>query len=140
VHLDFPDSQYWGLAGIARPSVAELAAALRPHLAGCDSVLVPAGIHNSDHKLVRDAALALRPDAALYADLPYALHPDLGGFALPPEVASGGRSRRDLRLDPAATAAKVAACRCYGTQLEQLVDTFGPFLDGDALSLEVLWE
>ncbi len=140
VHLDFPDSQYCGLGGIAPPTAAELAAALERHLSGAVTVLVPAGIHNTDHKLVRDAALALRPDATLYADLPYALHPDLGGFALPPELDAPGHRRREVRLDAAATAAKAAACRCYVTQLERLVETFGPFLDGDALALEVLWE
>ncbi len=140
VHLDFPDSQYWGLGGLAAPRAAELAADLAPHLAAAGTVLVPAGIHNTDHKLVRDAALAARPDAKLYADLPYALHPDLGGFALPPELDAAGRRRREARLDAAATAAKIAACRCYVTQVERLVETFGPFLDGNTLALEVLWE
>jgi len=135
VHLDLPDSQYWGVAGIEPPAHAELVKALRPYLAEADVVYAPAGIHNSDHKLVRDAALALRPDATLYADLPYALHPDLGGFALPQDVA-GHRDRHDARLDPAG---KIAACRCYATQLERLFETFGPFLDGDALAREVFW-
>jgi LmbE family N-acetylglucosaminyl deacetylase len=140
VHLDFPDSQYWGLAGIAVPRPEELAEALRPLLADTGTVLAPAGIHNTDHKLVRDAALAVRPDATLYADLPYALHPDLGGFALPSELPDAGRQRRDLRLDPAMLAAKLDACRRYVTQLDRLAETFGPFLEGDALGLEVLWE
>jgi LmbE family N-acetylglucosaminyl deacetylase len=135
VHLDLPDSQYWGLAGTMPPTHADLVEALRPHVAGADAVYVPAGIHNSDHKLVRDAALALRPGASLYADLPYALHPDLGGFEVPAEL-TGRWDRRDVRLDPAG---KIAACRCYRTQLERLFETFGPFLDGDALGREVFW-
>lgn len=140
VHLDFPDSQYWGHASISPPALGALVEALRPCLADAEAVFVPAGIHNSDHKLVRDAALAVRPGATLYADLPYALHPDLGGFALPPEVPAAGRRRRDVQLDPARLAAKIEACRLYGTQLERLFETFGPLLEGDALGLEAFWE
>ena len=81
VHLDLLDSQYAEL-----PPAAEIAAALAPILEASDRVLGPAGILNVDHKAVRDAVLLARPDAVLYADLPYALHPDHGGFALPEEL------------------------------------------------------
>src|SRR3954462_6777516 len=68
VHLDFLDKQYWDGEG---PSVGELAYGLEPHLVG--PVYAPAGIGNDQHALVRDAVLAVRPDATLYVDLPYAL-------------------------------------------------------------------
>ena len=65
VHLDFLDKQYWNPHG---PSIEELAAGLEPRLVG--PVYAPAGIGNHQHALVRDAVLAVRPDAVLYADLP----------------------------------------------------------------------
>jgi LmbE family N-acetylglucosaminyl deacetylase len=136
-HLDFLDGQYWGLDKLLPPTADELADALRPFLRDAE-VFAPAGIHNPDHKLVRDAVLAVRPEATLYADLPYALHPDLGGFELPPEVPAR-TERRELRLDERSAAAKVEACLRYSTQLRQLTDFFGNFINSDALGLEVVW-
>lgn len=119
VHLDFLDKQYWSPSG---PTVAELAAGLEPHLLG--TVYAPAGIGNDQHALVRDAVLAVRPDAVLYADLPYALK---HGF---------GEPGRDVELDKATVAEKIAASRCYATQLDQLVADFGDFLTAAALRRE----
>src|SRR5262249_21187854 len=116
-----------------------LADALRPLLEDADAVFVPAGIHNTDHKLVRDAAVAVRPTATFYADLPYALHPDLGGFHVPPDASRSGRVRRDAQLDEQTAAAKIEACLCYSTQLRQLTETFGSFLNARNLGLEVFW-
>jgi hypothetical protein len=143
-HLDFPEGQQWGQAGITRPTLEELEAGLRPHIEQMASVYVPAGIFNDEHKLVRDAALRVRPDATLYADLPYALRaelpPGLGGFELPPEAPADGRQRREEQLDAALASAKVESCRCYQTQLRQLVDIFGDFLNPEMLGREVFWD
>jgi len=116
VHLDFLDSQYW--LDAAPPALDGLDA----YLTG--DVYAPAGIGNPDHVLVRDAVLAVRPDAVLYADLPYALR---HGF---------GRHGRDIWLDDAAAARKIAAARCYATQLEQLAADFGDFLAPAAVRRE----
>jgi len=120
VHLDFPDSQYWPELG--EPSAAAVSDALRTYLDG--EVYAPAGIGNPDHILVRDAVLAVRPDAVLYADLPYALR---HGF---------GRYGRDIWLDDDAAARKIAAASCYATQLEQLAADFGDFLAPAAVRRE----
>lgn len=119
VHLDFLDKQYWDDGG---PSVGELAYGLEPHLVG--TAYAPAGIGNDQHALVRDAVLAVRPDAILYVDLPYAL---LHGW---------GEPGHDVELDDALVAEKLAASRCYATQLDQLVADFGDFLTVDALRRE----
>ncbi len=119
VHLDFPDKQYWDDLG--EPSTAELADGLLPYLVG--TVYVPAGIGNDQHALVRDAVLSVRSDVVLYADLPYALRHGFG-------------NGRDVVLDEAAVAEKLAASRCYVTQLTQLVDYFGDFLTADAIGRE----
>lgn len=134
VHLDLLDSQYAEL-----PPSSEIAARLAPILASAARVLAPAGIRNVDHKAVRDAVLLLRPDAVLYADLPYALHPDYGGFALPPEIAGREAEQVEVRLTGAELAEKLAAVRCYRTQLDQLIGLFGEFLDEAGLGREVLW-
>src|SRR5262249_48296225 len=140
VHLDFPDSQYWTEDGIEPPTALRIADVLRPHVDDADKVYVPAGIHNADHKLVRDATLTVRPDATFYGDLPYALHPDLGGFHLPLDANRPDRVRRDVQLDEHSAAAKVEACRRYSTQLRQLTETFGRFVNAVDLGLEVFWE
>lgn len=138
VHLGFADSQYVGLDGVSTPTVEAIAEALRPFVARAEAVFAPAGIFNLDHKLVRDAVLSVSPGAVLYADLPYALHPDMGGFALPPEVATG-RIRRDEWLSAALLAEKIDSFHCYETQLDQLLSFYGPFDDEDGLGLEVYW-
>jgi hypothetical protein len=133
VHLDLLDSQYAEL-----PGTAEIADPLAPILEPAERVLAPAGIKNVDHKAVRDAVLSIRPNAVLYADLPYALHPDYGGFELPPEL---GRRAALVEhcLDEAAVAEKLEAVRRYRTQLEQLVSHFGDFLNPAGLGHEVIW-
>lgn len=134
VHLDLLDSQYGDV-----PPPAEIAAILAPLLEPADRVLAPAGIRNLDHKTVRDAVLLARPDAILYADLPYALHPDYGGFALPEEVADREAEQVELQLAEAELAEKLAAVRCYRTQLGQLTTHFGGFVTEAGLGREVLW-
>ena len=99
-------------------------------------MLGPAGILNVDHKAVRDAVLLARPDAVLYADLPYALHPDHGGFALPEEIADRDAERIEVRLTEAELTEKLAAVRRYPTQLDQLVAAFGDFLGPAGLGRE----
>jgi len=140
VHLDFADSQYCGQPGVETPTVVGIAAGLRDLVDAADAVYAPAGIFNLDHKLVRDAVLSVGPDATLFADIPYALHPDMGGFELPPELSPAGRQRREVRLDAALVAAKIESARCYTTQLEQLTAFYGPYLDVAGLGLEVYWD
>ena len=140
MHLDFPESQQWGQAGIEEPTIHQLAEELEQHVAGVDAVYAPAGIGNSEHELVRNGVLAVRPDATLYADLPYALLPDRGGFALPSQIGATGRQRSDLDLDAATAAEKVEASRCYESQLRQLIAVFGAFLTVEALGHEVFWD
>lgn len=134
VHLDFLDAQYGN-----QRDAAEIRTTLAPILESATHVLAPAGIGNLDHRLVRDAVLAVRNDAVLYADLPYALHADYGGFALPEEIADRDAERVELQLADAELAQKLAAVRCYRTQLDQLVAPFGDFLDAAGLGREVLW-
>ena len=120
VHLDFFDSQYWDW--LPRPTVAELAAGLRRHLTG--EIYAPAGIGNTDHVLVREAVRAVSPGAVLYADLPYALR---HGF---------GDPGRDVELDDATVEQKIAAARCYATQIDLLAVSFGDFLAPEAVRRE----
>ncbi len=152
VHLDFPDRQYVAL-GMPKPSQAGVAEALRPYLEGADEVLAPSALstnsrnalrrrrrrRGSDHRLIRDAVLRVRPDATLYAELPYALSEDRG-FTLPPDVRRPPRRQREHRLPPELLADKIASVRCYSTQLDPLVAIFGDFLAGDRLGREVLWD
>ena len=140
LHLDFTEGQHVGLSGLTAPTHEQLVAGLRPVLSGAVTIYAPAGIWNSEHKSVRDAVLALRPEAILYADLPYALRGDMGGFELPPEIATAERERREVVLDELQAASKVEASRCYVTQLTQLTDIFGQFVDARGLGREVFWE
>jgi hypothetical protein len=84
--------------------------------------------------------LAVRPDATLYADVPYALHPGTCGFELPGDVDRTGRRRREVRLDPETAARKVVAARCYESQLPRLEQDHGPFVNSVDLAREVFWE
>jgi hypothetical protein len=152
VHLDFPDRQYVAL-GMPKPSPAGIAEALGPHLDDADEVLAPAALstnsrnvlrrlrrrRGSDHRLIRDAVLRVRPDATLYAELPYALSEDRG-FTLPPELRRPRRRQREHVLRPELLGDKIASVRCYGTQLDPLIAIFGDFLAGDQLGREVLWD
>ena len=68
VNLDLLDVQYRRNGN--RPPVAE---ALAPHVLEAEAVYAPATLFPfEDHALTRDAALALRADVRLYADLPHA--------------------------------------------------------------------
>jgi hypothetical protein len=134
------DGQYCSQPGVEAPTVEGIAAALSDRVAAAEPVYAPAGIFNLDHKLVRDAVLSVRPDSTLYADIPYALHPDTGGFELPPELSQDAWQRREVRLDEALVAAKVESARCYATQLVQLTSFYGAYLDEGGLGLEVYWE
>jgi LmbE family N-acetylglucosaminyl deacetylase len=126
-------------------------------------LLAPAALAgHPDHRAVRDAALALRREGrevALYADLPHAV-----GFGWPAsvtgadaqayldpsaqwerELASGGLSLAGLRLDvrrldDAAHERKLAAVRCYGTQLPALEAASNGRLLGGDLRYEVVFE
>ena len=133
VHLDLLDSQYAEL-----PRTAEIATRLAPLVRPAERVLAPAGIRNVDHAAVRDAVLAVRSDAILYADLPYALHPAYGGFELPPELGTHGEIVEHL-LDESTIAEKLEAAARYRTQLDQLVSHFGDFLNPAGLGREVTW-
>jgi LmbE family N-acetylglucosaminyl deacetylase len=151
VHLDFLDSQYTGNGGVATPTVADLAEGLRPLIADAEFVYAPSALSArvlrsrlrprppSDHRLVRDAVLAVRPDAVLYADLPYARHPSRGGFRLPRELGRHQRRRHVVRLGVAAIAEKLRAVERYETQLVQLRAAFGEFIDESNLGIEVYW-
>jgi LmbE family N-acetylglucosaminyl deacetylase len=151
IHLDLPDVQYVSLGVIERPAADAFAASLGEKLAGATTVLAPCALSTtrrlqrfrrpsySDHRFVRDAVLRTRPDATLYADLPYAIHPAIGGFNLPADVDGRGRVERRVTLDEALLAEKIAAVRCYETQLDQLVESFGDFLTPAGLGLEVYW-
>ena len=151
VHLDLPDVQYVSTGTIERPSAEAFAASLRERLAGATTVLAPCALSttrrlqrlrrrsHSDHRFVRDAVLRARPDATLYADLPYAIHPAIGGFNLPRDLDGAGRIERRVALDEALLTEKIAAVRCYETQIAQLVETFGDFLTPGGLGLEVYW-
>lgn len=141
VHLDFLDSQYYEPARVDAPASDDLIDGLRPYVEGA-VVYAPAGIYNADHQTVRDAVLALRPDATLYADIPYALRADMGGFNLPPEggIPFGLRGSREVELEPVAAAAKVESVRCYATQLPRLLSIFGLFVNVESLGREVFWQ
>ena len=126
VLLDLLDWQYG-------PQVEDVAAALRPQLAGAGWVFAPAGIGgHRDHLRVRDAVLSLCPDAILYADLPYALRqgsePPLPGYQ--PE---------QILLDADEAAANVAAIARYATQVPLLELDFGPVLDPGTMARETLF-
>ena len=151
VHLDFPDAQYAAAGHVKAPSLDALVRALRQHLHGATLVYAPSALsartlgllrrlrrRRSDHELVRDAVLRVRPDAVLYADLPYACHP-AGGFALPAALAESGLRRSVTRLEAALLEEKLEASACYASQLPQLREIFGDFLDEATLGTEVYW-
>lgn len=115
------------------PVGEDVAAALAPHLAAAGWVYAPAGIGgHRDHLRSRDAVLALRPDAILYADVPYVLR---HGF----EPPLPGYESEERLLAADAVAAKAAALAHYGTQLPLLEQDFGPVLDVRVLAREVFF-
>jgi len=135
-----------------RPAVAE---ALERHMRDAEELHVPAGLAlGSDHGLVLAAALQLRQDLFLYADLPHAVlwgwpawvTGDRGDPAL--DVAASWRGRlRDAGLDPetlrpevhefddASFERKLRAVRGYRTQVAAL-EREAPL---EALRWEVTW-
>ena len=114
--------------------------ALGPHLVGADSVYAPAGVGvrhvNAEHVAVRDASLAIRPDATLYADQPYCLF--RSEIDLPHELAAG-RQRLALRLESRERERKAQAIRCYAGELGKLERAFGSCTDPDDLVGEAVW-
>jgi len=82
--------------------------------------------------------LAVRPDARLYAELPYALTPDRG-FVAPSDIRRRAVHEERATLEPALAAEKVDAVRCYATQLPPLEEVFGDFVSAAALGTEVWW-
>ncbi len=152
VHLDLGDRQYVALGSMPANTETSVAAELRGHIGGAPLVLAPSALssssrnpikrhrrrRNSDHRLVREAVLAVRPDAALYADLPYALTADRG-FVLPSDLDRRHRREHRVQLDPELLADKLESVRCYTTQIPPLAEVFGDFLRPEALGLEVWW-
>ncbi len=150
VHLDFLDSQYVAAARTSAPSVEAIKSALRRYLGEAPAVFAPSALsarerfrwrrrRHSDHALIRAAVLAVRPDATLYADLPYALSARGAGFSLPAGVDPSNRMEHRFQLDDDLLAQKIESARCYQTQLAQLSDLFGDFMTQAGLGLEVWW-
>jgi LmbE family N-acetylglucosaminyl deacetylase len=151
IHLDFPDAQYARSGAVKAPSLDSVVRALGQHLRGASTVYAPSALsartlgllrrlrrRRSDHRLIRDAVLSVRPDAVLYADLPYARHP-AGGFDLPAELVEQERRQYVTRLEGALLEEKLEASACYASQLPQLRRIFGDFLDDAMLGTEVYW-
>ncbi|MCW2977100.1 MAG: LmbE-like protein [Actinomycetia bacterium] len=130
VHVGLLEVEYGG--GVCPPE------AMAEHLAAADVVYAPAGIGlrhvNKEHGGVRDAVLALRPDARLYADQPYC------GFRPDTQLASD-RAREVVALGAQQRERKVRAIRCYAGELPKLErpESFGPFARPDQLEYEVFW-
>ncbi len=153
VHLELGDRQYVALGAMPKVTVDSVMAVLRPHLDGAEIVYAPAGVsawssnplrryrrrrRPSDHLIVRDATLAVRPDARLYAELPYALSRDRG-FVAPPDVRRRKPDEHRASLEPALAAEKIESVRCYATQIAPLEEVFGDFVTAEALGTEVWW-
>ena len=117
VHLPLLEAPHRGYAnapalfGARRPgdgAVGDLVALLAPHVEAADLVLGPLAVGDHvDHHAVRDALTGLRPDALLWEDWPYADR----------ERAGRGEPQLRIGLNDALIAARVAACRCYASQL-----------------------
>ena len=129
-NLGLRESQYDG--GAVDPEL------LRPYLHDAETVYVPSGtgaeIVNPEHVVVRDACLALRSDAVLYADNPYwHFSPAL---SLPVVI---GRERSIVELSADERERKAAAIRCYAGELAKLEEAYGPCADPSVLRYEVYW-
>ena len=128
VSLPLLDHQYGG-DGI------DVSEALEPYLGPDSAVYAPAGIGaHPDHVRVRDAAVALRPDVRLYADLPYALQ---RGWELPPELEERWTPVA-IRLAEAQRRRKVDALRAYGAQMQALAAVLPP-VESRRARYEVFW-
>jgi LmbE family N-acetylglucosaminyl deacetylase len=162
-YLGFLDAQYRSPGGA--PSVRALDRALAAYVAdGVARVYAPAGIGaHPDHLLVRRYACLLAGrgvPVSLYAELPYCVRhgwppwvdgrePDrlrdvdafwseqLAGVAGLPEL----RAARVVRLTDREADAKLAAMRCYATQLPALdFAAAGALCDRRVFGFEVGWE
>jgi LmbE family N-acetylglucosaminyl deacetylase len=113
---------------------------LRAHVADADAVYTPAGIGlehvNEEHGIVREAVLAVRPDARLYADQPYCQFRT--DSELPQQLANG-RSSLPVRLSTEQRRRKIDALRCYAGELPKLERAFKPFLSESRLEYELFW-
>jgi LmbE family N-acetylglucosaminyl deacetylase len=139
VHLDLLDRQHVLALGGAAASVDEVVEALRPQLEHATTVHAPTGVEHPDHRTVREAVLRLRPDATLYADIPYVLRPDASRDDLAGEHTRDRELRRE-RLDDRLFRRKLEACRCYASQLDELIALHGDFLSDPRLADELVWE
>jgi LmbE family N-acetylglucosaminyl deacetylase len=132
VDLGLPEVLYGG--GVVPPD------AIAGHVVAADAVYAPAGVGlayvNEEHGVVRDAVLALRPDARLYADQPYCQFRD--DTELPAELADG-RFATPVRLAHEQRLRKLAALRCYAGELPKLERSFTPFLTPERLEYELFW-
>lgn len=146
VNLGFVDAQYRDDEHALDPLVA----ALGPYVLPAEVVYAPAGIGgHPDHVLARDAALTFRKEIRLYADQLYATvygwpswvdgrpaEPFLDVDAywrhhLPP----GNWSACVCALDASAYERKLAAAKCYRTQLAAFKSA-----NQGVLAHEVFWE
>jgi hypothetical protein len=111
--------------------------AVAPAIEAADVVYAPAGIGephaNREHIVVRDAVLAVRPDAWLYADQPYCR------FSPATELPGSPRQRELVTLTGEQRAGKAEAIRCYAGELWKLERDFGAFARPARLAYEVLW-
>ena len=114
--------------------------AIRPFVAEAQTVYVPAGIGlehaNEEHAVVRDAVLAVRPDARLYADQPYSQF--RADSALPAGLGNG-LAPTPIRLSQEQRLRKIEALRCYAGELPKLERAFTPFLLPERLEFELFW-
>jgi len=113
---------------------------LQAHVADADAVYAPAGIGlehvNEEHGIVRDAVLAVRPDARLYADQPYC---QFRADSELPSALADGRSPVPVRLTPEQRRRKIEALGCYSGELPKLERAFTPFLSQSRLEYELFW-
>ena len=157
IALDFVDAQYRPGRQPLDPIVARIEALVKPGML----ILGPAALGgHPDHRLTRDAALALGQrghEVALYADIPHATRDGWPGWVTGSK-ADGARAdarwRSHLaatglplqrlesevhRLDTEQEEQKRAAVACYRTQLGALEAEFGLLSRRELLRYEVVW-
>jgi LmbE family N-acetylglucosaminyl deacetylase len=113
---------------------------LRPQLEQAALVYAPAAVGlkriHPDHGDVRDAVLAVRPDAVLYADQPYCgFRPDIR----PPAELGNGYAAELVSLSPEERTRKARAVNCYAGELAKLESMYGAFAEPEHLKLELYW-
>ncbi len=162
VSLPFLDAQY--RRPVTAPRLDSLDRAVAEAVGSVAGVHAPAGLGgHPDHLLVREYARLLARaglPVTLYAELPYCVlhgwphwvddaepdpHRDVDAFWRTFLVAVGElgelRSARVARLDDRAAAAKLAALRCYRTQIACIDYGAGRILsDPEIHRFEVAWE